>query len=77
LHEGDWITIDGGTGFVYEGIIPTIEPMFSDELRTLLSWADEIATMKVFANADYTGRCEKSNELWCNGNWTLQNRANV
>lgn len=52
LHEGDYITIDGGTGHVYQGIIPTVEPTFSDELRKLLSWADEFATLKVFANAD-------------------------
>jgi len=52
LLEGDFITIDGGTGFVYEGIIPTVEPTFSDELKLLLSWADEVATLKVMANAD-------------------------
>ena len=60
LHEGDWITIDGGTGFVYEGVIPTIEPTFSDELRTVLSWADEIATLKVFANADTPEAAKKA-----------------
>lgn len=52
LYEGDFITIDGGTGFVYQGIIPTVEPTFSDELKTILNWADEVATLKVFANAD-------------------------
>ena len=52
LHEGDFITIDGGTGYVYQGVIPTVEPTFSDELKVLLSWADEIATLKVMANAD-------------------------
>lgn len=52
LHEGDYITIDGGTGHVYQGMIPMVEPTFSDELKKLLSWADEIATLKVMANAD-------------------------
>jgi pyruvate,orthophosphate dikinase len=52
LREGDYITIDGGTGCVYEGVIPTVEPTFSDELKLLLSWADEVATLKVMANAD-------------------------
>lgn len=52
LHEGDYITIDGGTGIVYMGVIPTVEPTFSDELKMLLAWADEIAELKVFANAD-------------------------
>lgn len=59
LHEGDYITIDGGTGFVYQGIIPTVEPTFSDELKLLLSWADEAAGMKVFANADTPDAAKK------------------
>ncbi|NJD06650.1 MAG: pyruvate, phosphate dikinase, partial [Methylococcaceae bacterium] len=52
LREGDVITIDGTTGNVFLGEIPTIEPTFSDELKTLLSWADEEARLKVMANAD-------------------------
>ncbi len=60
LHEGDYITIDGGTGFVYQGVIPTVEPTFSDELKTLLSWADEVATLKVFANADTPNAAKKA-----------------
>lgn len=60
LHEGDYITIDGGTGFVYQGIIPTVEPTFSDELKTLLSWADEVAQLKVFANADTPSSAKKA-----------------
>jgi pyruvate,orthophosphate dikinase len=60
LHEGDFITIDGGTGYVYEGIIPTVEPTFSDELKTLLTWADEFATLKVMANADTPDAAKKA-----------------
>jgi pyruvate,orthophosphate dikinase len=52
LHEGDIITIDGGTGNVYLGEIPTVEPEFSSELRTLLEWADAVSRLKVMANAD-------------------------
>jgi pyruvate,orthophosphate dikinase len=52
LREGDVITIDGTTGNVFLGEIPTIEPTFSEELKTLLSWADEEARLKVMANAD-------------------------
>jgi len=52
LHEGDVITIDGGTGNVYLGEIDTVPPVFSDELRTILSWADEIAKLKIMSNAD-------------------------
>ncbi|MEN8220842.1 MAG: pyruvate, phosphate dikinase [Pseudomonadota bacterium] len=52
INEGDVITIDGSTGNVYLGELPTIEPEFSEEMKTLLSWADEIAQLKVMANAD-------------------------
>ena len=52
IREGDLITIDGSTGDIYLGRIPTIEPSFSDELHTLLGWADDVAEIKVHANAD-------------------------
>ncbi|MDP2239375.1 MAG: pyruvate, phosphate dikinase [Burkholderiales bacterium] len=52
LHEGDVITIDGSTGHVYAGEVPTVEASFSEEMATLLSWADETARLKVMANAD-------------------------
>jgi len=52
LHEGDVITIDGGTGHVYAGEVPTVEAEFSEEMSTLLAWADEVAELKVMANAD-------------------------
>jgi pyruvate, orthophosphate dikinase len=52
IHEGDIITIDGATGNVYLGEIPTIEPEFSEFLHILLGWADEKARLGVMANAD-------------------------
>jgi pyruvate,orthophosphate dikinase len=52
LYEGDIITIDGSTGKVYPGQIPTVEAEFFPELQELLGWADEVARLKVFANAD-------------------------
>ncbi len=60
IHEGDIITIDGGTGNVYLGEIPTIEPEFSEHLNTLLGWADNIARLGVMANADTPEDAEKS-----------------
>jgi pyruvate,orthophosphate dikinase len=60
LHEGDFITIDGGTGYVYQGVIPTVEPTFSDELKVLLTWADEAARLKVMANADTPSAAKKA-----------------
>jgi len=52
ISEGDLITIDGGTGCIYMGRIPTIAPKFSEDLKTLLSWADDTARLRVHANAD-------------------------
>ncbi|MBN2886087.1 MAG: pyruvate, phosphate dikinase [Chromatiaceae bacterium] len=52
FKEGEVITIDGTSGAVYLGAIPTVEPEFSPELSTLLGWADELARLKVMANAD-------------------------
>ena len=52
LHEGDVITIDGSTGHVYLGEMPTIPPHFSADLQTLLTWADDVAGLEVLANAD-------------------------
>ncbi len=52
FREGDVITIDGTTGKVYLGEIPTVEPDFTSELNTLLDWADQVARLKVMANAD-------------------------
>jgi pyruvate,orthophosphate dikinase len=52
IKEGDLITIDGSTGNIYLGRIPTIAPSFSEELKMLLSWADETARLRVHANAD-------------------------
>lgn len=67
LHEGDYITIDGGNGNVYQGVIPTVEPIFSQELKTLLSWADEVAQLKVFANADTPEGAKKALSLGAMG----------
>ena len=52
FKEGDMITIDGTTGKVYLGEIPTVEPEFTEELTTVLGWADEVARLKVMANSD-------------------------
>ena len=67
IHEGDIITIDGGNGRVYLGEVPTVPPEFSEDLRTLLQWADEIATLKVMANADTPEGAEKAVEYGAMG----------
>ncbi len=67
LHEGDIITIDGGTGHVYAGEVPTVEPEFSEELVVLLKWADEISRLKVMANADTPNDAARAREFGAMG----------
>jgi pyruvate,orthophosphate dikinase len=67
LHEGDVVTIDGGTGHVYAGEVPTVEPEFSEELNTLLSWADEFARLEVRANADTPNDAQRAREFGAKG----------
>ena len=67
LREGDIITIDGSTGNVYPGEIPTIPPKFSEELHTLLDWADDIAQLQVMANADTPVAAERAAEYGAKG----------
>jgi pyruvate,orthophosphate dikinase len=50
--EGDWISLDGSTGNVYGEKLPTVEPEMTGDFATLMSWADEIRTLKIRTNAD-------------------------
>ena len=50
--EGDWISLDGSTGNVYSGQIPTVDAEMTGNFATFMGWADEIRTLKVRANAD-------------------------
>jgi len=67
VKEGDVITIDGTTGNVYLGEVPTIPPELTDELRTLLSWADEVRRLGVWTNADYPDQAAKALEYGAEG----------
>jgi pyruvate,orthophosphate dikinase len=60
ISEGDLITLDGTTGDVYLGEVAMIEAEFSSELKTLLQWADETASLKVMANADTPNDAERA-----------------
>jgi pyruvate,orthophosphate dikinase len=54
FKEGDWVSLDGSTGALYVGALPTVSASFEDqpELQTILGWADEIRRMEVWTNAD-------------------------
>lgn len=69
VREGEMISIDGTTGEIYAGELPTIEARFEDEhdLATLLSWADEARRLQVWANADYPRDAERARAFGAQG----------
>jgi len=67
VSQGDEITLDGTTGDVYLGRVPTIQPRPSANFQTLLGWADEIRRLQVWANADYPRDAEKARENGAQG----------
>ena len=52
FHEGDWISIDGSTGNIYDGQIPTVDAQIAGEFGRIMAWADKYRTLKVRTNAD-------------------------
>jgi pyruvate,orthophosphate dikinase len=67
LREGDMITIDGTTGNVYQGAVPTTEPEFVEDLLVLLEWADGISELEVRANADTPDSVSKARKYGAKG----------
>ncbi|HEX7197267.1 MAG TPA: pyruvate, phosphate dikinase [Candidatus Limnocylindria bacterium] len=69
VSEGDLISIDGTTGEIFAGELPTIEARFEDEhdLATLLGWADEVRRLQVWANADYPRDAERARAFGAQG----------
>lgn len=67
IKKDEFITIDGGTGEVFLGKVPTIEPKMSKEFETLLSWANKIKRLGIYANADTPEDAKKARELGAEG----------
>jgi pyruvate,orthophosphate dikinase len=67
LHEGDTITIDGGTGRVFVGEVPLVPPQINDDFETILSWADDARRLKVRANADNPEDAARAREFGAQG----------
>ncbi|MBR6645668.1 MAG: pyruvate, phosphate dikinase [Clostridia bacterium] len=65
--EGDYISIDGSTGNIYDGIIPTVDATIVGEFETIMNWADEFRTLKVRTNADTPADAKKAVELGAEG----------
>ena len=66
-HEGDEISIDGSTGNIYDGIIPTVDATIAGEFGRVMEWADKIRTLKVRTNADTPQDAKKARELGAEG----------
>ena len=66
-HEGDAISLDGSTGNIYDGIIPTVDATIAGEFGRIMGWADKYRTMKVRTNADTPADAKKARELGAEG----------
>ncbi len=67
FKEGDSISIDGSTGNIYDGIIPTVDATIAGEFGRIMDWADKYRTMKVRTNADTPADAKKARELGAEG----------
>ena len=66
-HEGDWLSIDGSTGKIYDGIIPTVDATIAGEFGRIMGWADKYRKLKVRTNADTPADAKKARELGAEG----------
>ena len=66
-HEGDAISIDGTTGNIYDGLIPTVDATIAGEFGRVMEWADKFRTLKVRTNADTPTDAKKARELGAEG----------
>ena len=67
FHEGDYISIDGSTGNIYDGIIPTVDAQIAGEFDRIMAWADKYRKLKVRTNADTPADAKKARELGAEG----------
>ncbi len=66
-HEGDFISIDGSTGKIYDGLIPTVDATIAGEFGRIMAWADKYRRLKVRTNADTPADAKKARELGAEG----------
>ena len=67
FHEGDYISIDGSTGNIYDGIIPTVDAVIAGEFGRIMGWADKYRRLQVRTNADTPADARKARELGAQG----------
>ena len=67
LKEGDWISMSGDTGEIFEGQVPTIEPQISGDFQTIMKWADETRRMHIEANAETPKDAQQARDFGAEG----------
>ena len=67
VTKGEWITVDGSTGRVFLGRVPTVQPSLGEDFRELMSWADELRRLRVRANADTPRDAEVARDFGAEG----------
>ena len=67
FHEGDFLSIDGSTGKIYDGVIPTVDASISGEFGRIMAWADKYRRLRVRTNADTPTDAKKARELGAEG----------
>ncbi len=67
FKEGDWLSIDGGTGNIYDGVVPTVDATIAGEFGRIMMWADKFRRLKVRTNADTPRDAKKARELGAEG----------
>ncbi len=66
-REGDWISLNGSTGNIYAGKLPSVDPELTGDFNTLMSWADEVRVLKVRANADTPADASQARKFGAEG----------
>ncbi|MGN0854028.1 MAG: pyruvate, phosphate dikinase [Kiritimatiellia bacterium] len=67
FKQGDWLSIDGSTGNIYDGVIPTVDAKIAGEFGRIMMWADKFRRLKVRTNADTPRDAKKARELGAEG----------
>ena len=67
FHEGDWISIDGSTGNIYDGVIPTVEATVSGDFGRVMAWADKYRRLQIRTNADTPADARRARQLGAEG----------
>ena len=66
-HEGDWLSLDGSTGNIYDGAMPTVDASIGGEFGRIMAWADKFRRLQVRTNADTPRDAKKARELGAQG----------